>query len=85
MNINSVLARLVLLCPVWKRWGAAKSMKPGTVILHSGADDVIPFTGSGELVRTGGLPASALTEVGTDHRLASPEPLVRMLKACDLS
>ncbi len=44
MNIDSGLARLVLLCPAWKRWGAASTVKPGTVILHSRSDDVIPFT-----------------------------------------
>jgi len=60
-------------------------VKPGTMILHSRADDVIPFTDSEELVRISGLPASALIEVGTVHRLANPEPLVRMLKACELS
>ena len=56
-------------------------MKPGTVILHSRADDVVPFADSEELVRKSGLPASALIEVGTDHRLAEPEPLQAMLKA----
>jgi hypothetical protein len=85
MNINSGSARLVLLCPAWKRWGTARTVKPGTVILHSRADDVIPFTDSEELVRTSGLPASALIEVGTDHRLADPEPLDRMLTACEVS
>ena len=43
---------------------------------------MIPFADSEELVRTSGLPASALIEVGTDHRLADPEPLEAMLKAC---
>jgi hypothetical protein len=46
---------------------------------------VIPFTDSEELVRNSGLPASALIEVGTDHRLADPEPLGAMLRACGLS
>ena len=31
----------------------------------------------------GGLPASALVEVGSDHRLADPEPLAAMLRACE--
>src|SRR5271166_1870178 len=35
MNLNMGAARLVLLCPDWKRWGTAKTVKPGTVILHS--------------------------------------------------
>ena len=85
MNINSGEAKLVLLCPAWKKWGTARVVKPGTVILHSRADDVVPFADSEELVRESGLPASALIQVGTDHRLADPEPQAAMLRACDLS
>ena len=85
MNINSGDARFVLLCPAWKKWGTAKTVKPGTVILHSRADDVVPFADSEELVRNSGLPASALIEVGNDHRLADPEPLAAMLRECGLS
>ena len=83
MNIEIGDAGLVLLCPAWKKWGAATTVKPGTVILHSRADDVVPFGFSEELVRNSGLPASALIEVGNDHRLADPEPLNGMLKACE--
>jgi hypothetical protein len=79
MNINSGGAKLVLLCPAWKKWGTAKTVKPGTVILHSRADDVVPFADSEELARSSG---ATLIEVGTDHRLADPEPLRRMLEAC---
>src|SRR5688572_8219515 len=39
MNINSSTARLVLLCPAWRKWGTVKTAKSGTVILHSRADD----------------------------------------------
>jgi hypothetical protein len=84
MNINSGDVKLVLLCPAWSNWGSARSVKPGTVILHSRADDVIPFANSEELVRNSGLPASALIEVGTDHRLADQEPLEAMLRACEI-
>ena len=52
------------------------------MILHSRADDVVPFADSEELVKNSGLPASALVEVGDDHRLADPEPLRKMLEAC---
>ena len=79
MNINSGYARLVLLCPAWKTWGTAKSVKPDAVILHSRADDVIPFIDSEELARNSG---ATLIEVGTDHRLADREPLAAMLRAC---
>lgn len=83
MNIAGRGARLVLLCPAWKRWGAARAVPPGSVVLHSRGDDVIPFAESEELVRTSGLPPEALIEVGTDHRLAEPEPLAAMLRACE--
>ena len=46
MNIDSGDAKLVLLCPAWKKWGTARTVKPGTVILHSRADDVVPFADS---------------------------------------
>jgi hypothetical protein len=83
MNIDSGDARLVLICPAWKKWGTVKTAKPGTVILHSRADDVIPFADSEELVRNSGLSATALIEVGNDHRLADQESLGAMLRACE--
>ena len=83
MSIHSRDARLCLLCPAWKKRGRAQTVKPGTVILHSRADDVVPFADSEELVRNSGLPPSALIEVGDDHRLADPEPLAVMLAACE--
>jgi len=55
----------------------------GTVILHSRADDMVPFAHSEELVKNSGLSASALIEVGDDHRLADPEPLRKMLEGCE--
>lgn len=83
MNVHPGDARLVLLCPAWKRWGSAGTVKPGTLILHSEADDVIPIADSRELVARSSLPASALIVVGRDHRLADPEPLAAMLKAVE--
>ena len=85
MNIDSDSTPLVLLCPAWKRWGTVKFAKPGTVILHSEAANVIPFADSRELIRASRLPESALVEVGTDHRLAEPEPLKAMLEVCQAS
>ena len=82
MNLN-IDVPLVLLCPAWKRWGTATTVKPGTVILHSPADDVVPFANSQELLRNSNLPESALIVVGTDHRLADPEPLAKMVEVCE--
>jgi len=83
MNLSKGATPLVLLCPAWKKYGVAKIVKPITIILHSRADDVVPFADSEELVRNSGLPVSALIEVGSDHRLADPEPLEMMLRACE--
>jgi hypothetical protein len=83
MNIRSGNAKLVLLCPAWKKYGSARSVKPGTVILHSRGDDVVPFHNSAELVRNSRLPANALIEVGSDHRLADAEPLEVMRRECE--
>ena len=79
MSIESGTAKLVLLCPAWKKYGSARTTKPGTVILHSRADDVVPFADSEELAKNCG---ATLIEVGTDHRLADPEPLAAMLREC---
>ena len=75
MNIDSGTTPLVLLCSAWKRWGTATTVKPGTVILHSRADETVPFADSEELVRNSGFPDLSLIVVGTDHRLADPESL----------
>lgn len=83
LNIDSGSARLVLICPAWKNWGTVKTTKPGTLILHSRADDVVPFGDSVELLSKSGFPASALIEVGQDHRLADPEPLEALLLAVE--
>jgi hypothetical protein len=84
MNIKSSDTPIVLLCPAWKRWGTVKTLKPNAVILHSRADDVIPFSDSEELIRVSHLPPESLIEVGNDHRLADLESLSVMLWACDL-
>ncbi len=83
MNLRSADVRLVLLCPAWRRWGTAATVKPGTLVLHSRADDVIPFDDSVTLVEASGLPRTALIEIGEDHRLATPAPLAVMLAACE--
>ncbi len=54
MNIDSGEAKLVLLCPAWRKWGTTRTVRPGTVILHSRADDVVPFADSEALARSSG-------------------------------
>ena len=85
MNMSVGDTRLVLLCPAWKKFGSIRTVKPGTVILHSRADDVVPFADSVELVRNSHQPAQMLLAVGADHRLADPESLQVMLRSCERS
>jgi hypothetical protein len=83
MNIDSGETPLVLLCPAWKRYGTATGTKPNTTILHSRADERVPFSESEELLQSSGLPSSALIEVGQEHRLTDDESLATMLRACE--
>ena len=83
VNIDSGDTPLVLLCPAWKTWGTATTVKPNTTILHSRADETVPFDDSVELLRNSGLPDSALIEVGAEHRLADAESLQTMLRVCE--
>ena len=85
MNMAVGGVKLVLLCPAWKRFGSAKKVKPGSVVLHSRFDDVVPFKDSEDLIQDSNLPRHALVEVGSDHRLADPDSLLAMLRACEPS
>ncbi len=83
MNFDAGDTPLVLLCPAWKTWGTATKVKPGTTLLHSRADETVPFADSEDLVRNSGLPSNALVEVGTEHRLADEESLSKMVEAVE--
>jgi len=75
---------LVLLCPAWKHWGAATTVKPGTVILHSWADQIVPISYSVELIKNSGLPLlESLVEVGQDNQLDDSKSLAKMLEAVE--
>ena len=54
-------------------------MKPNTTIQRCIAES----SDSEELVRNSGLPSSALIEVGTEHRLAEPDALGKMLEVVE--
>lgn len=84
MNINAGTTPLVLLCPAWKRWGTARTVKPGTVILHSRADETVPFADSKELARNSGLLSGSLIEVGIEHRLADEKSLAKMVEMVEM-
>ena len=81
MNLHAGAVPLVLLCPAWKRWGKASTVKLGTQILHSREDEVIPFAETLELLRNSGLDESALIVTGENHRLVDPASLAAMSAA----
>lgn len=83
MGLAAGAVPLLLLCPAWKRWGRARAVPAGTVILHSPVDEVVPYADSQELLRNSGLPESALISVGTEHRLADPASLRVILAAVE--
>lgn len=84
MNIDAKDAPLVLLCPAWKKWGTATTVKPKSLIVHSRDDEVVAFSDSEELLSNSGLPFDALMPVGHEHRLADKSALAAMLWACSL-
>ena len=59
--------------------GAIYLINPGAGLIEL-IPDVVPFVGSEELAKISG---ATLIEVGNDHRLADPEPLAAMLRACE--
>ncbi len=82
MNIDSRDTSLVLLCPAWKHWGTATTVKLNTTILHSRQDDVVRFADSEELLANSRLPLDKLIETGFEHRLADQDSLRKMLDVC---
>ena len=84
MNIDTGDTPLVLLCPAWKTWGTANTVKPNTTILHSRADETVPFSNSEELIRNSGLPSEKLTEVGFEHRMADEKSLTMMVRTVEM-
>lgn len=85
MNLRSAVAPLVLLCPAWKRWGKASRTKGRSWVLHSRADDVVPYHQSERLIQASGLDETHLIETGTDHRLADEASLAALDAACQRS
>lgn len=82
LNIEAKGTPRLLLCPAWKKWGAAKSAPPGSVIMHSPQDETVPFVDSQELVSVS-PDGVRLVEAGSDHRLSGPAALARMLELAE--
>lgn len=72
----------IVLCPAWKKWGAATQVPRNTLILHSKQDDVIPFEDSELLIQNSSIGPAHLIEIGSDHRLATPDALAELAAGC---
>ncbi len=83
MNMESGDIPLVLLCPAWKRWGQANSVKENTIILHSVEDDVVPYQDSEELIENSHPIVPMLAQVGHSHRLSEDDSLLAMAAAIE--
>ena len=60
------------------------TVKANTTILHSRADETVPFADSTEMVKNRGLPSESLIEVGFEHRLADEESLEAMVGTVEM-
>ena len=69
INLATGDVPMILIAPSWKRWGTVRQAKPGTLILHSELDEVVPIEGSRELVRQSGLPEDHLVLAGENHKM----------------
>jgi len=69
MNLDSADVPMILIAPSWKKRGTVRRAKPGTRILHSEHDEVVPVEDSRELVRESGLPEEHLVVVGENHKM----------------
>lgn len=85
MNIDTGETPLVLVCPAWKHWGEARTVKANTIVLHSPNDEVVPYQDSVELVAGSHLGESALVPVGMEHRMGCESSLRALAEACLLS
>ncbi|WP_422928818.1 alpha/beta hydrolase [Singulisphaera sp. PoT] len=83
LNMDSGSTPLILIAPAWRKWGLANRAKPGTTILHSEHDAVIPIADSRLLLQASLLPESALIVVGLDHNMIDEEAFQALINAIE--
>jgi hypothetical protein len=76
MSVDPHGARLVLVAPAWKNYGVSSTVPSDTIVIHSPADDIVPFEDSREIKG-----ASAVIPIGADHRMFDQEALTAIGRA----
>ena len=71
MNMNTGDTPLILLAPAWRRFGKARQVKPGCILIHSPHDDSVPFDDGVTLSKK--TPGVMLVVAGKNHRLNCAE------------
>ena len=71
-------AKLILIAPAWKRFGAPATIPGNSIILHSPTDNVIPYGDSEDLQTQCGV---TLVSCGTGHRMNDNDALAALLDA----
>ena len=80
MDVDPRGARLVLVAPAWNIYGTNTKIASNSTILHSKADDVVPYSDSMTL---SGLNNARLIEIGDDHRMNDTRALRAILTAVE--
>lgn len=85
MNLETKDIPVVLIAPAWKRWGKAVRMKPGTIVIHSENDAVIPIEDSREAIAASGLPLESLVVSGADHNMVDDQAFDALMRAITMA
>jgi hypothetical protein len=80
MNLDTADVPMILIAPSWKKRGTVHKVKPGTRILHSAKDEVVPINGSRELLRESGLPKDHLVVAGENHKMTDEAAFAALLE-----
>jgi len=82
MAINSRGASLILIAPAWKKYKVSKIIK-SAIVLHSKADEIIPFEDSEELAK--GNSDIRLIVCNDNHRMKKKETLQKIIECVNNS
>lgn len=83
MALGTVAVPMVLIAPAWRWCAVEPAVPPGTIVLHSPRDEVIPIEDSRELAARSGLPEANIVLVGDNHAMNDPAALAALCAAIE--